>query len=123
MKLTAGSVFILVALFLGTAGLIGGQIWVYTGSLLLATAAATLTLAILVVAMRAFLKRAAASLSIRFLGEYGGPLDERDLVDVTEKEEAPKLRVGKDAQQRPDEVARSISKMLGGRGQKAKKGS
>ena len=122
MKLTAGSVFILAALFLGTAGLIGGQIWVYTGSLLLATTAAALALAVLVIALRAFLKRAAASLSIRFLGEYGEHLDERELVDVTE-EEAPKLRVEKDAQQRPDEVARSISKMLGGRGQKAKKGS
>ena len=122
MKLTAGSIFILVALFVGTAGLIGGQIWVYTGSLLLATAAAALALAILVIALRAFLKRAAASLSIRFLGEYGEHLDERDLVDVTE-EDAPKLRVGKDAQQKPDQVARSISMMLGGRGQKTRKGN
>ena len=38
MKLTAGSVFILGTLFLGVGGLIGGEIWVYSGSLWLATA-------------------------------------------------------------------------------------
>ena len=112
MKLTAGSVFILGTLFLGAGGLIGGEIWVYSGSLWLATAGFGLAIALLVIGLRAFLKRAAASLNVRFLGEYGDHLDERDLVEVTDAEES-KARVESDAKQRPDQVARSISTMLG----------
>jgi hypothetical protein len=62
LKLTAGSVFILGTLFLGVGGLIAGEIWVYSGSLWLA-------IALLVIGLRAFLKRAAASLNVCFLGE------------------------------------------------------
>ena len=123
MKLTAGSVFILGVLLIGGSGLVGGQVWVYSGSILLASVVSGVTLVALVVALRAFLRRASASLRVRFLGEAGDAVDTREFVEEVTEEDLLKARIEKDAQQRPDEIARSISTLLGTKGQKQKKGS
>ena len=112
MKLTAGSVFILALLLVGGAGLIAGQTWAYTGSLLLACVSGAVGFLLLLAGLRAFLKRAAVARSVRFLGELKDGLDADDFVEVVEESEGTKVRVEKGVKERPDEMARSISSML-----------
>ena len=114
MKLTAGSVFILALLLIGGAGLIAGQTWAYTGSLLLGCVTGGVGFLLLLAGLRAFLKRAGAARSVRFLGEVKEDgLDVDDFLEFFEENDGPKQRVEKDVKERPDEMARSISTMLG----------
>ncbi len=92
-------------LTLGLGALVGGQIWAYTGSVPWGWAGGIVSACLLLLAWRAFFKRAASARSVRFIGEVAdGPLDESEFIEIREGDET-RTKLEKDAEVRPDKVA------------------
>jgi len=113
MKLSAGVLFMLVALLIGVAALAGGEVWVLSGSVALAWIVGACVLAVLATGFRLFLRRANANLSVRFLGEASAGVDEADFTAVSEAAAEARHEIERGVRRRPDKVAGSIRTMLG----------
>lgn len=113
VKPTAGLVFMIGVLLLGAAGLVGGQLWALTGSVLLACAAGVLCLALFAMATRSFLRRIMIGRNIRFLGELKA-FDKADFVNAVtlDGEDAGRSRIEQKVQDTPEQVAGSIRSLL-----------
>ena len=100
-------------LLLGAAGLVGGQLWALTGSVLLACAAGVLCLALFAMATRSFLRRIMIGRNIRFLGELKA-FDKADFVNAVtlDGEDAGRSRIEQKVQDTPEQVAGSIRSLL-----------
>ena len=117
MKLSAGLVFMVSALLLGVAALVGGQLWALTGSTPLAWCAGAVSLALLTIAAEALRRTCATRRSVRFLGELKA-FDRDDFVDAVrlDADDGPRSRIEDKVQEKPERVAGSIRSLLSERG-------
>ncbi|MFH1568037.1 MAG: hypothetical protein ABIL09_08570 [Gemmatimonadota bacterium] len=113
MRLSAGVVFMLGAFVLGLAALAGGQAWVLSGSLAAAAAVGAVAGLALAGALRWFLRRARASVQVRFLGERTSAVNEGEFHEVDDSGPEVRAALARDVRQRPERVAGSVRSMLG----------
>ena len=98
-------------LTLGLGVLAGGQVWAYSGSSVWGWGSGLAAAGLIGLGWRAFLKRAARSRRIRFLGESQEGVDESEFSEISRVDEA-RAKIEKDLEQRPQKVADSIRALL-----------
>lgn len=123
MKTSPGLLFPILLLVLLVALLVGGQVWALTGSTPLGMAAFVAAGGLLGAGVRPLVRRL-RPVGRRFFGEYRGPLEEGDFVDVAQvvSDAGSRGKIRHGVQQRPERVAGSIRAIMSG-GPRPKKGS
>jgi hypothetical protein len=123
MKTAPRLLFPILLLVLLVALLVGSQVWALTGSTPLGIAAFVATGGLLGVGVRPLVRRL-APVGRRFFGEYRGPLEEADFIDVVQvvSDAGSRGKIRHGVQQRPERVAGSVRAMLSG-GVRPKRGS
>ena len=123
MKTAPGLLFPILLLVLLVALLVGGQVWALPGSTPLGIAAFVATGGLLGAGVRPLVRRL-GPVGRRFFGEYRGPLEETDFIDVVQvvSDAGSRGKIRHGVQQRPERVAESVRAMLSG-GVRSKRGS
>lgn len=109
MKRNGATRGLVTALGIGTAVLVGGQVWVVTG---LPWAGGSVGVVVLILFAAACRRLGSRYRGARFLGESRGGLDEEGLIRVSGIEREPKARVQRQGQVAPERLAGSIRALL-----------
>jgi hypothetical protein len=117
MKIAPGLLLAIALLVLLAAILVGGQVWVLTGSTPLGIGAIVFVGGFLAIGALPLARRLTPT-GNQFLGEYHGPLKEGDFADVAQvvSEAGAKGKIRQGVDERPERVAESVRSLLAGRG-------